>query len=129
VAAQAIQEVNITVRALRSASEEVEGTRRAKIAAEETVKGENVRFELGQTANEDLLRAQDVLAAAEREHLQALLTFNQTLVELGRVQGTLLEDLGIEVVHPKENRSQRPEPLRVRLHEGPRAQPPPAEEH
>jgi len=72
VAAQAIQEVNVTVRAFRSASEEVEVTRRAKIAAEETVKGENVRFELGQTANEDLLRAQDVLAAAEREHLQAL---------------------------------------------------------
>jgi len=101
LASRAIQEVNVAVRTVNAARSEVDATRRARDAAAATVKGENVRFELGQIANQDLLIAQDVLAAAEREYFEALLSFNRALTELGRAQGTLLDDVGIELVDPE----------------------------
>jgi len=101
LASRAIQEVNVAVRIVNAARSEVDAASRARDAAAATVKGENVRFELGQVANQDLLIAQDVLAAAEREYFEALLNFNRALTELGRAQGTLLDDVGIEVVDPE----------------------------
>ena len=76
--------------------------RRARDAAAATVKGENVRFELNQVANQDLLIAQDVLAAAERDYFESVLTFNLALTELGRAQGTLLDSAGIELIDPEK---------------------------
>jgi outer membrane protein TolC len=114
VADQAIQEVNLAVRTVAAAHSEVASTRRAVQAAERTLKGEHVRFELNQITNEDLLRAQDILAAAEREHVRALLAYQQALVDLGRAQGTLLEDFGIEILRPRAHGSERPAPYRPR---------------
>jgi len=112
----AIRDVNLAVRRILSARDEVEATLRAKTAADETVRGEFVRFELGQVTNEELLRAQENLGAAERDHLQALLTFNLSLIDLSKAQGTLLEDQGIEVVPPRGPRSEV-RPVQVRFHE------------
>ena len=102
LASRAIQEVNVAVCIVNAARSEVQATSHARDAAAATVKGENVRFELGQIANQDLLIAQDVLAAAEREYFEALLNFNLALTELGRAQGTLLESAGIELIDPEE---------------------------
>lgn len=118
---RAIQDVNQAVRSILSARDEVEATLRARIAADRTVKGEFVRFELGQVTNEELLRSQEVLGAAESNHLLALLNFNIALVNLAKAQGTLLEDHGIEVVRPKGPPSAA-EPVRVQF----RAPAPPA---
>jgi outer membrane protein TolC len=118
-ACKAIQEVNLAVRMILAARDEVEATLKAKVAAEMTVKGEFARFELGQTSNYELLQSQDSLGSAEREYLQALLNFNLALSELSRAQGTLLDDRGIEVIWP-EGRHSQILPLRVQLN-GPAA--------
>jgi outer membrane protein TolC len=114
LAAKAIQEVNLAVRSILNARDEVEATLKAKMAAELTVKGEFARFELGQTSNYELLQAQDALGAAERDYLQALLSFNLSLSELTRAQGTLLEDRGIEIIRPEGPRYQAL-PLRLQV--------------
>jgi outer membrane protein TolC len=128
VASRAIQEVNVAVRTVNTARAEVDAARRARDAAAATVKGENVRFELNQVANQDLLIAQDVLAAAERDYFESVLNFNLAMTELGRAQGTLLDDQSIEIIHPKEDRAKRPEPLRVRPRDDPGAHAMPAAE-
>lgn len=113
-AAKAIQEVNLAVRTILSARDEVEATLKAKSAAELTVKGEFARFELGQTSNYELLQSQDSLGSAEREYLQALLGFNLALSELSRAQGTMLEDRGVEVIWPQGHHSYLM-PMRLQL--------------
>ena len=112
-AATATQEVNTAVRAVLQAREEVEATLQGKIAAAGTVRGEQRRFELGQSTNDELLRAQETLANAERDHLRALLNFNLGLVALGRAQGTLLENQGVEIFQPEGTR-EHPRPVGLR---------------
>ena len=115
VVAQSIQEVNLAVRTIETATREVEVTHEAVLASDQTRKGEQIRFELGERTNEELLRAQDRLAAAERAHLMALLGHNLARIELARAQGTLLEAMGIEVVGPEEGEEGRPGPVRARM--------------
>ena len=122
LANQATQEVNASVRAVLLARQEVEATLEAKDAAGRTVRGEQQRFELGEITNDELLRAQETLARAERDYLQALLNFNLGLVSLARAEGALLDNEGIEVFQP-EATPERPRPLELRL--GPKGPLPP----
>jgi len=107
---QIVQEVNAAVRAVLQGRDEMEYTLKAVTAAKKVVAGELVRFELGELSNEELLRSQDVYAAAQRDHLQAVLSFNLALAEMSRAQGTLVEDRGIAIVWPQGTRSEL-EPL------------------
>ncbi|UCG14128.1 MAG: TolC family protein [Deltaproteobacteria bacterium] len=75
---------------------EIESTWLAKEAAENVVQGEFARFDLEQTSNEELLRAQDLLAVTSRNYIRAIVDYNIALAELERAQGTLLEQLSIE---------------------------------
>jgi outer membrane protein TolC len=111
---QVMTEVSAAVRAVIQGRDEVEFTLRAKTAAEKLVKAEFVRFELGGVSNDELLRSQDTQAAADRDHLLAILNFNLALTELARAEGTLLEERGIEIIWPEE-KTARPAPLSVRL--------------
>ena len=122
---QVMEEVSLAVRAVLQGRDEVEATSKAVTAARQAVAGENVRYELGQVTNEELLRAQDTLASAERDHLQAVLNFNLALAELERTQGTLMEDHGIEVVWPQES-GRRPLPVGVTMPGAKAAPGPPA---
>jgi len=127
LAAQAIQEVNAAARAVMLAREEVEATLQAKAATAITVQGEQRRFELNQTTNDELLRAQETLAQAERDHLKALLNFNLGLVSLARAQGILLDNQGIEIFQPSST-PDHPRPLGLRMkpakEDSPPAKPP-----
>ena len=114
LADQATQEVNASVRAVLLARQEVEATLEAKDASGRTVRGEQRRFELGEITNDELLRAQETLARAERDYLQALLNFNLGLVSLARAEGALLESEGIQVFQP-EGTPDHPQPLGLRL--------------
>jgi len=114
LAAQAMQEVNAAARAVLLAREEIEATLQAKAAAAKTVQGEQRRFELGQTTNDELLRAQETLAQAERDHLKSLLNFNLGLVSLAKAQGILLENQGIEAFQPPST-PDHPRPLGLRM--------------
>ena len=114
LADQATQEVNAAVRAVLLARQEVEATLEAKDASGRTVRGEQRRFELGEITNDELLRAQETLAKAERDYLQALLNFNLGLVSLARAEGALLESEGIQVFQ-SEGTPDHPQPLGLRL--------------
>lgn len=81
---------------LETISREIESNRLAKQAAEKVVEGEFTRFDIGQTSNEELLRAQDLLAATSRSLARATSEYNTASHELTRVQGLLPEGISIE---------------------------------
>lgn len=97
IADQVGYEVTVVLDEVGVAANEVRAAGEAREAARRVVASEHARFELGQTTNEELLRAQDFLGALEREYLRAVVGYNVALGRLGRVQGTLLEDLDIRV--------------------------------
>jgi outer membrane protein TolC len=113
-AAQATTEVNTAVRAVVMSRQEVESTMEAVDASAKQVHGEQVKFELGQTTSDELLRAQETLATAQRDRLKALLNFNLGLVSLARAEGVLLDNQGIEVIRPEPNQTP-PRPLGMRI--------------
>ncbi len=55
------------------------------------------RFEVGVVTTQDVLEFQGDLARARARHLQAITEYVKSLIELRRVMGTLLMDLGIEI--------------------------------
>lgn len=116
---QATQEVNSTVRAVLQARQEVEANLQATEAASRQVEGEQRRFDLGQTTSDELLRAQETLATAQRDYLKSLLNFNLGMVSLARAEGVILESQGIEVFNV-ESATRGARPLGLR----PSAEPP-----
>jgi len=83
---------------LATARGEIEANRSAKEAAEKVVEGEFTRFDIGQTSNEELLRAQDLLAMTSRSFARAVADYNTTIQEYTRAQGVLPEGVSIEEV-------------------------------
>ena len=87
----------MAIREINLANQDIPTTLKAQTAAERVVVSENARFELGQKTNEELLRAQDLLAGAAREHARAVLNYNISLATLTRAKGTILKELHIEI--------------------------------
>ena len=75
---------------------EIEASRLAKDAAEKVVEGEFTRFDIGQTSNEELLRAQDLLAVTSRSFYRAIADYNIALHDLTRAKGGLPDGVTIE---------------------------------
>jgi outer membrane protein TolC len=75
---------------------EIEASRLAKDAAEKVVEGEFTRFDIGQTTNEELLRAQDLLAVTSRSFFRAIADYNIALHDLTRAKGELPDGITIE---------------------------------
>jgi len=86
--------------ALFYSKREIASTRLAKESAEQVVLGEFARFDIGQKTNEELLRAQDLLAATSRSFIRAIVDYNISTADLARVQGILPEGIVIEDVRP-----------------------------
>ena len=89
-------EVKQAIYKIKLAKDDIEATRRAKVAGEMVVEGETARFELGQVTNEELLRAQDLLAGARQNNIRAIANYNIALSELARAQGVIGHGLSIE---------------------------------
>lgn len=89
-------EVKQVLHRLEAVKGEIDANRIAMTAAAKVVEGEFTRFDLGQTSNEELLRAQDLLAATSRGFARAVAEYNTTIQELARVQGILPEGITIE---------------------------------
>jgi outer membrane protein len=89
-------DVKQVVLAISYASGEIDSTRLAMEAAEKVVAGEFARFDIGQTTNEELLRAQDLLAGTSRNFIRAVVDYNIARAELWRAQGVLPEGVTIE---------------------------------
>jgi outer membrane protein TolC len=82
-------EVKQVLHGIETAKGEIEATRRAMEAAEKVVEGEFARFDIGETTNVELLRAQDLLAATSRSFTRAIVNYNVAINELARAQGVL----------------------------------------
>jgi outer membrane protein TolC len=89
-------DVKQVVLAISYASGEMDSTRLAMEAAEKVVAGEFARFDIGQTTNEELLRAQDLLAGTSRNFIRAVIDYNISLAELLRAKGALPPSISVE---------------------------------
>lgn len=96
-----ILEVNTAIRQVETALEEISATREARVAAQDTLDGEQARYDVGDVTNEELLRAQRDLEEAVRNELRAVTAFNKAVIALERAKGTLLDYNNITVL-PKD---------------------------
>jgi len=90
------QEIKEVLSAIGYAKGKINSTQIARESARNVVEGEFARFEIGQTTNVELLRAQDLLAATSRSYIRAIVDYNIALAELKSVQGELPRGLSIE---------------------------------
>ena len=89
------QEIKEVLTAIEHAKENIKSTQIARESARTVVEGEFTRFDIGQTTNVELLRAQDLLAATSRSFIRAIVDYNIALEELKRVQGELPQGFSI----------------------------------
>jgi outer membrane protein TolC len=87
------QEIQSVVQDVEISHRQIAAALAAQQAAVKVLKGEMANYELTRTTNKDLLQAQNLLAAAQREHLRAVTHFNLKLAQLDQAKGTLLESL------------------------------------
>jgi len=88
-------DVKQVVLSISYANGEIDSSRLAMEAAEKVVTGEFARFDIGQTTNEELLRAQDLLAGTSSNFIRAVVDYNIALAELARAQGTFPHGVSI----------------------------------
>ncbi len=97
-----IAQVRRAARILRTSQESIEASNAQVKAAEETLKSERKRLDVGSSTTFQVLDFQEDLAIAQVNQLNAQTTYQKGLVELYRSSGILLdqigEDLGVDFV-------------------------------
>ncbi len=89
-------DVKQVLHSIATARGEIQATRLALDAAAKVVEGESTRFDIGQTSNLELLRAQDLWALSSRNFTRAVVDYNLALHDLERAQGILPKGIAIE---------------------------------
>ncbi len=89
-------DVKQVLHSIAAARGEIQATRLALDAAAKVVEGESTRFDIGQTSNLELLRAQDLWALSSRNFTRAVVDYNLALHDLERAQGILPKGITIE---------------------------------
>ncbi|MBX3028345.1 TolC family protein [bacterium] len=84
-------EITQTVNNLKASLRRIEATRVARELAEENVRNQQARYDVGLATTKDLIDFQDRLTQAQREEITALTTYNILLAQLYFSEGTLLE--------------------------------------
>jgi len=84
-------EVKTAVTNLQSDLKSIEATRIARELAEENLRNQKARYDVGLATTKDLLDYLDRLTQARFAETNALTTYATDLAELRRVEGTLLE--------------------------------------
>jgi outer membrane protein TolC len=92
-----ILEVREVLRQLKTNLKRIDTTRIAQELEQEKLKIEEQKFELGMTTSQDLLEDQAQLALAKIRHLQAIIDYNKSLIDLETVKGTTLKEHQIEL--------------------------------
>lgn len=92
-----ITQVRSATRRVRTAQESIEASLAQVAAARETLEVERRRLDVGGSTTFNVLRLQQDLAEAEVAEVRALVDYKQSLIELERARGTLLEQLGTEL--------------------------------
>jgi outer membrane protein TolC len=95
-------EVKRAVTNLESDLKSIEATRIARELAEENLRNQQARYDVGLATTKDLLDFQDRLTQAKAAEVQALTTYNTDLAELRRVEGTLLEARNVVLLEPEQ---------------------------
>jgi outer membrane protein TolC len=90
-------EVKTAVTSLQSDLKSIEATRIARELAEENLRNQKARYDVGLATTKDLLDYLDRLTQAKFAETSALTTYNTDLAELRRVEGTLLEARHVEL--------------------------------
>ncbi|KPJ61847.1 MAG: hypothetical protein AMS15_05710 [Planctomycetes bacterium DG_23] len=73
----------------------IETNRRARELAEDLLKAEEKRFELGLGSSLDVLEAQKDVTSAQSAELEAIIDYNISLVRLAETEGTLVAQSGV----------------------------------
>lgn len=89
------QQVRAALRETKTALATIEQTREAVRLAVEQLRGEQARFEVGQSTSYRVLEIQADLAAARSNSRRALLDYQISLAQLEREQGRLLAHYGL----------------------------------
>jgi outer membrane protein TolC len=95
---QVATEVTNAAITVQSNSERVQAAQAARDLADQQLKAENSKFEVGMSTNYFVVQAQQQLAAAQNNELQAILNYRKSIVELERLQQTTLQNLNVTVV-------------------------------
>jgi len=94
---QVTLEVRRSARGVEAAAEAVESTRKTRELAEEQLRIEVDRFDVGMSTNFEVLRFQDDLAVSRSQELRAMIAYRLATAELGRATGSLLDKYNIEL--------------------------------
>ncbi len=98
---QVTLEVRRSARGVEAAAEAVQSTRKTRELAEEQLRIEVDRFDVGMSTNFEVLRFQDDLAVSRSQELRARIAYRLATAELGRATGSLLDKYNIEL-HAEE---------------------------
>jgi len=94
---QITQQVREAVRRIEANAKRVDANRAARVLAEEQLRVEQRRLEAGVTTTFNVLSFQRDLAAAQASEIRAIADYYESLVNLEKVQGTVLEANRIEM--------------------------------
>ncbi|MCX8071963.1 MAG: TolC family protein [Candidatus Binatia bacterium] len=97
-------EVKTAIANLESDLKAIEATRVARLAAEENVRNQKARYDVGLATTKDLLDYTEQLTRAQFAEAEALVRYNTDLAELRRVEGTLLQARNVIVEPPAEEK-------------------------
>ena len=78
--------------------ERVQAAQAARDLAQKQLDAENSKFAVGMSTNYFVVQAQNQLATAQNNELQAVLNYRKSLVEFDRLQQTTLQNLNITLV-------------------------------
>ncbi len=97
-------EIKTAVSNLQSDLKIIDATRLAREVAEENVRNQRARYNVGLVTTKDLLDFEERLTLAQAAEVQALTSYNIDLAEMRRVEGTLLSarNVLIERVSPEK---------------------------
>ena len=92
-----INEMRGAVRQVETNLEMIEAARASLKLADEKLKAEEKKYEVGLSTTHDLLEFQEDLARAESREARTLAEYEKSLVNLARVKGLLLEEHNITI--------------------------------
>ena len=87
-----IVEVNKAARDIRTSLKRIEVTDKATELAEESLRAEQKKLEVGVSTSHDVLEFEEELVDAQRRQILARLDYAKALINLARATGTLLEE-------------------------------------
>ena len=90
-------EIKTAVTNLQTDLKSIEATRIARELAEENLRNQQARYDVGLATTKDILDFQDQLTRARFAEIQALTSYNVDVAEMRRVEGTLLDARNVVV--------------------------------